>query len=144
MEARLSPWEKSKQQQTKLAELGVDDKYIRLLVNDFYTKIRTDPVIGKIFNDIIQDNWDKHLIRMQDFWSSLILNSKRYRGNPMEMHKKIPAIDPKHFPIWLRYFQETLDETSDSPEVIEFFMTRAERIATNFQLSLFGLNGEST
>jgi len=86
MEARLSPWEKSKQQQTKLAELGVDDKYIRLLVNDFYTKIRTDPVIGKIFNDIIQDNWDKHLIRMQDFWSSLILNSKRYRGNPMEMH----------------------------------------------------------
>jgi len=138
-----TPWEKLAQQQVRLAELGVNEEYIHLLVNEFYNKIRKDPEIGRVFNNVIQDNWDEHLIRMRDFWSSLILNAKRYRGNPMDMHRKIEDLEPKHFPIWLSYFNETLQETTDEVEIHEYFMTRAERIANNFQLSIFGLGGES-
>ena len=30
------------------------------MVNEFYNKVKLDPVIGYIFNDVVKVNWDKN------------------------------------------------------------------------------------
>ena len=42
-------------------------KDIELLVDTFYDKIKTDAVIGFLFTEIAQVNWETHLPRMYDF-----------------------------------------------------------------------------
>ena len=41
---------------------------IVLLVNEFYSKIQSDSVIGYIFMDVAKLNWDLHLPKMCSFW----------------------------------------------------------------------------
>jgi len=133
----ISPWERRAIQQENIAALGIDEAYIAVLVDTFYGHIRKHKTLGPIFNNAIQSNWDKHLDRMKDFWSSLVLQSKRYSGNPMALHKKQTAIEKQHFEQWLTLFQQTLIDTAPNDDVVSFFMSRAERIADNLQFAMF-------
>jgi len=133
----VSPWERRTIQLDRIAALGINENYISLLVDTFYGHIRKHKTLGPIFNNAIQDNWNQHLDRMKDFWSSLVLQSKRYSGNPMALHKKQSAIQKQHFEQWLTLFQQTLIDTAPNDEVIALFMSRAERIAENLQLAMF-------
>ncbi|HEU4550684.1 MAG TPA: group III truncated hemoglobin, partial [Rhizomicrobium sp.] len=54
---------------------GIDEAMVERLVHAFYAKVRADKDIGPIFNRVIGDNWDVHLSRMCDFWSSVMLMS---------------------------------------------------------------------
>ncbi|MDM7138280.1 group III truncated hemoglobin, partial [Klebsiella pneumoniae] len=58
-----------------------DEAEIGRLVSAFYEKARQDAVLGPIFARHVSD-WDDHLRRISDFWSSVILRSGRYRGRP--------------------------------------------------------------
>lgn len=131
--------------QADAAKTGIDDAYISLLVDTFYARIRKDPVLGPIFENAIDDNWDHHLTQMKDFWASVALNAGRYSGNPVPKHRKLnedtPTVQPSHFNIWLALFRETLEATAPSPAVVEHFMERAERIANSLQLAMFGIPG---
>jgi hemoglobin len=49
------------------------------LVRAFYRRVRSDALLGPIFNNAIQD-WDHHLGKLVDFWSSVMLGSGRYKG----------------------------------------------------------------
>ena len=46
--------------------------HVRLLVDSFYAKIRVDPLLGGIFNGVIQDRWPQHLAKMYTFWGSVL------------------------------------------------------------------------
>ena len=50
---------------------------IELLINTFYDKVKNDDVIGYIFNNVVNVNWEHHLPIMYNFWEfSLLENSK--------------------------------------------------------------------
>lgn len=134
----LSPWERKALQDKKLAELGINEEFINRLVDTFYAKVHEHTELGPIFVDVLAGDWELHLAKMKDFWTSLVLGSKRYSGNPLKMHKQIIAIEPQHFSHWLDLFAETLRGLSDKEEVIDYFLHRAQRIANNFQLNMYG------
>jgi hemoglobin len=114
----------------------IDEEAIRALVHGFYARVREDDAIGPIFNDVIGDNWDAHLAKLCDFWSSVMLQTGRFNGRPMAAHLRIKAIRPEHFERWLMLFRQTARETC-SPDVAGLFIDRAENIARSFQLGMF-------
>ena len=51
---------------------------------------------------------------MVDFWSSVMLTTGRYKGNPMMMHlKHVARIRPEMFARWLELWRETACEVLD-------------------------------
>jgi hemoglobin len=86
-------------------ELCREDE-IAAMVHRFYASVRGDPLIGPVFDAHVTD-WDRHLARMCDFWSSVLLGTTRYRGTPMPTHTKLPALSPAFFRRWLELFHAT-------------------------------------
>ena len=113
---------------------GVTEEMIRGLVHGFYDRIRADDVLGPIFSAEIED-WDPHLAKMCDFWSSMLLMTRRYDGRPVPAHVKIPNLDRPHFERWLNLFRQTASELCP-PEAAALFIDRAERVAQSLQLSI--------
>ena len=112
----------------------ISEPAIAALVDRFYAAARRDPVIGPVFNGAVQD-WDEHLRRLGDFWSSVMLTTGRYKGNPMAAHLKHP-IEPEFFVRWLALWQQTAAELF-APEAAARFRDKAERIAESLKLALF-------
>ncbi len=86
---------------------------IELLVNTFYEKVRANKVLGYIFDDVAQIDWDNHLPQMYSFWASLLLGEHSFRGNPMVKHIKLSKMTPMtnvEFSEWLLLFNQTVDE----------------------------------
>lgn len=121
--------------------IGIDEEYISVLVDEFYTRVRADAVLGPIFDRVIQDRWNHHLPRMKSFWASVALHAGTYSGQPVPAHQKLTRVGPPHFAIWLALFRKTLEDTAPSPEAIDYFMERANRIAESLQLAMFGFPG---
>lgn len=107
-------------------------KDIVLLVNTFYQKVQKDELIGPIFQDVAQINWDKHLPIMYSFWESLLFNNSAYKGNAMRPHiainEKIPFKN-EYFDRWLSIFNITIDELFEG-ELAHTAKTKALSIAT--------------
>ena len=117
--------------------IGVSEEYISLLVDSFYEKVRGHPELGPVFNDLIQDNWPRHLARMKIFWSSIALRTGAYEGNPMPIHKALTNAKPEHFTIWLELFKQTLSETAPTPDVIDYFMAFANSMGKRLSTAMF-------
>lgn len=107
---------------------------IAALVERFYFKARRDPMIGPVFNAAVED-WDAHLRTLRDFWSSVMLTTVRYKGNPMAVRVKQP-IEPAFFDRWLVLWRETAVELF-APPIADRFRDKAERIAESLKLALF-------
>jgi len=60
----------------------ISEENICQLVDAFYTKVRADEALAPIFDRAIQD-WGPHLNKMYAFWSSVMLTTGRYKGNPL-------------------------------------------------------------
>ncbi len=113
---------------------GVSEAMIAKLVDAFYERARSDPLLGPVFDRTLED-WSDHLGRMRDFWSSVTLMSGRYKGKPIPAHVKLPDIGAAHFNRWLELFRETAREVC-SPPAAALFAERAERIADSLQLGI--------
>lgn len=86
---------------------------IQFMVDTFYDKVKVNPTIGYIFNEVAKVNWEHHLPKMYDFWSSILLNDHSYSGQPMGKHIDLSKQAPMtkvEFLEWLRLFYETVDE----------------------------------
>ena len=121
---------------------GIDEAMIRRLVHGFYAKVRREPALGPVFDRAVED-WDAHLAKLCDFWSSVTLMTGRYKGQPMPVHAGIPEIGPELFARWLELFGETARELC-RPEAAALFEDRARRIAESLKLGISVLRGEST
>lgn len=114
----------------------LDEKGLRRVVNAFYARIRDDPALGPIFNGAIAD-WPEHLEKLAAFWSSVMLTSGRYKGNPVAAHAlHREQISPASFDRWLALWGETTSEMLPQPSAVAL-QVRAARIAESLQLSLF-------
>ncbi|WP_448204550.1 group III truncated hemoglobin [Azospirillum sp. sgz302134] len=117
----------------RVAKTGIDEAMIEALVRTFYGKIMTDPVLGPIFGAAITD-WEPHLRKMMDFWSSVALLTHRYDGRPLPVHVRFD-IGPEHFDRWLTLFRETTAEVC-SPAAAAFFEDRARNIGRSIQMGV--------
>lgn len=123
---------------------GIDDGFISLLVDSFYTRIRADALLGPIFAERIED-WDWHLDRMKRFWRSILHNSGEFSGNPMARHLAIPGLEERHFAHWLELFYATLRDLERNGDATKLVGTRARMIAdsllTGIAMRANGISG---
>jgi hemoglobin len=118
---------------------GIDEPMIEQLVRTFYGRARFDPLIGPIFENKVHD-WERHLSRICAFWSSVVLMSGRYHGQPMVAHLPLP-IDTPHFDRWLEIFAATAGDICP-PAAAAYFLERARRIADSLELGIAARKGE--
>lgn len=103
----------------------------------FYGKVRCDPLIGPVFSARIADaEWPHHMARVSDFWSSVLLRTGRYKGNPFGRHLGIQNLAPDHFARWLGLFEATAAACFDAP-LAEDIVARAHRIGDSLKAGLF-------
>lgn len=107
---------------------------IKLLVDDFYGKVKEDELIGYIFNDVIRDNWPAHLEKMYSFWQTVLLHEFTYKGTPFPKHMKLP-VEKEHFDRWLELFHETIDNYFEG-EKAEELKTRSVKMAEMFMMKI--------
>ncbi|MES3014228.1 MAG: group III truncated hemoglobin [Pseudomonadota bacterium] len=108
-----------------------DEPEVTRLVHGFYARVRQDATLGPFFDAHVAD-WDHHLAKMVDFWSSTLRGTARYRGTPMPKHAALPGLDAGMFEHWLRLFRETT-LTLDNPGLRE----RADDLAARIAQSLW-------
>lgn len=114
----------------------IDEAGLERLVHAFYARVREDAQLGPIFNRAIGD-WPEHLDKLQAFWSSVMLTSGRYKGQPVPAHAKHrDAITPELFDRWLALWGQTARELM-TPNAAEALEAKAARIAESLQLALF-------
>jgi hemoglobin len=112
------------------SEIPITEAEIASLVEHFYAKVRVDPEIGPVFNDAVQ-NWDAHLALLKDFWSTVLLTTGRYKGNPLLAHFRLP-IEERYFARWLTLFSETANEVMTTSKAT-FIVQKANLIAINMK-----------
>lgn len=101
---------------------------IRAVVHSFYTKVRRDDLLGPVFEPHLADHWPGHMETMVDFWSTILLSSKRYQGQPLPKHRALGHLPPGLWGRWLELFAATVHEET-SGTAAEVFVQRAQQIA---------------
>jgi hemoglobin len=119
-------------------QTGITDEMIGRLVETFYGRVRQDAVLADLFARV--ENWDEHLARLRDFWSSVTLMTGRYHGRPMQAHFPLP-LAPQHFDRWLMLFEQTTADVCP-PQAAAVFMEKARRIADSFEMAMATKTGE--
>lgn len=114
---------------------ALDEDALRRLVALFYERVRADAALGPVFNGAIHD-WPAHLETLTAFWSSVMLTTGRYKGNPMAAHMKHQGrITPALFRRWLDLFGATAAEILP-PGHADAIAARAARIAQSLEYAL--------
>ena len=117
---------------------------IEKLIVQFYEKVKPDPVIGFIFNDVVDMDWQHHIPVIVDFWETILLDNPVYQKNAMEVHyglnKKI-RLQKIHFDTWLSLFTQTVDALYEG-KIASLAKTRAQSIAAVMQFKMEGINNK--
>jgi hemoglobin len=113
----------------------VNEDSIADMVDTFYLSVRRDPLLGPIFAAAIGDDWTPHLTKMKAFWSSVLLASGTYKGNPMIAHLKLPLLTAHHFERWLELWRATATALC-SRELADVFVERAEGIGARLLFTI--------
>jgi hemoglobin len=91
---------------------------IETLVNAFYQKVRSDELLGFIFDKIAGVDWQTHLPKMYAFWETVLFRSGGYTGNPLAAHARLTPLTQMgrpQFDRWLEIFRATVDEHFAGP-----------------------------
>jgi hemoglobin len=112
--------------------LNIED--IQLLVNCFYDKIKTNELLGPIFNERIRDRWPEHLEKMYRFWQTVLLEDHTYFGSPFPPHAQLP-VGHEHFLKWMELFTLTVDELFTGEKATEA-KWRAAKMAEMFEIKI--------
>jgi hemoglobin len=114
----------------------IDEEALGRLVPLFYARVREDAALGPVFDHAVAD-WPEHLAKLVDFWSSVMLTSGRYKGNPVAAHAKhADRIVPELFDRWLALWAEATNEVMP-PSTAAALQAKAARIAESLKLALF-------
>jgi len=104
---------------------------IERLVTAFYERVRSDPLLGPIFEARVAD-WPRHLSRMCAFWGTILRAEAGYRanhrGSPLQIHQAIEGLTDDHWERWLELFERTACEVFEQWAADEA-VGRARRIA---------------
>ncbi|MEM7546420.1 MAG: group III truncated hemoglobin [Pseudomonadota bacterium] len=111
---------------------------IAVLVAGFYTRVRADARLGPIFERKIgktDAEWQPHLRKIEAFWANVMLHERAYRGNPMQAHLAVAAIETGHFAIWLDLFEATARDLLPESKAAAF-NTLARRIGSSLSMGI--------
>ena len=117
---------------------------LEVLLRAFYTRVFADPIIGFIFTDVAGLDLEEHLPRVTDFWETVLLGGKAYRGGAFRPHAEIDAevrLRYGHFARWLALWTTTVHEHF-AGERAELAKSHAIRVATAFHQRLEGRQPE--
>ncbi|GIX30840.1 MAG: hypothetical protein KatS3mg124_1312 [Porticoccaceae bacterium] len=85
----------------RMAQLALDEADLERMLDHFYREARADPELGPLFATV--DDWNIHLQRVVDFWSSVLLSTGRYHRPMVAVHRPL-QLRPSHFHRWLTLF----------------------------------------
>lgn len=111
---------------------------VKILVDAFYEKVRSDETIGYLFTDVARVNWEKHLPVMYAFWENILLMNGAFSGNPMVKHIQLHRLSPltkEHFNRWIELFNQTVDEYFEGANA-DRIKQKAYSIATVMQVRI--------
>ncbi|MCY7352006.1 MAG: group III truncated hemoglobin [Cytophagaceae bacterium] len=114
------------------------------LVNHFYEKVRQEPELGPIFNEIVNVDWASHLPKMVNFWENILFQTGAYKGGMMYTHLQVNALmplRPELFERWLVLFFRSVDELFVGPRA-EAAKAQALRVAEVMNAKIGYLNRE--
>ena len=114
--------------------MDLTKEQLPLLVKAFYSKVWQDELIGPKFSHV---NFELHLPKMVNFWSTVIFSEGTYAGSPFDKHIPL-SLEKKHFDRWLELFNTTVDEHFGG-ETATLVKTRANIIGLTFQHKLQSL-----
>jgi hemoglobin len=123
----------------KMKEAHITETSIKQIVDNFYAKVMKDTLLRPIFLEAIGEypkTWEIHIQRMYDFWSSIMLSTGRYHGNPFQKHKDLPAFDVALFDRWLALFAQTAQEIH-TEEIANRYIEKSQRIAESLKMGLY-------
>ena len=112
---------------------ALTQRHLAELVDRFYERVRADPELGPVFNAAI-DVWPDHKRMLTQFWSSVALGIRSYRGNPMAAHRPHP-IRAEHFDRWLSLWRQTACDVLP-PDQVERVYAYAEKIGYSLRYGL--------
>ena len=114
----------------------VTEADVSVLVERFYDRVRENPSLAPVFDARIEPRaWPGHLTKMKDFWSTVLLGTGRYRGNPMTAHQSVPGVTREHFGGWLALFEDVVGELF-AEDVARAILQRARRMGERLMASL--------
>jgi hemoglobin len=116
---------------------SVTEESIRLLIETFYEGVRKDDVLGPVFEKVLDGKWSTHMPRMYDFWSKVLLRTKRFQGDIYVKHMVLAGITEEHFARWLTLFRNAVTQLYHD-EAADRILKIADSIAENLQLGFFG------
>jgi hemoglobin len=117
------------------ADPGAEEEAaIERMVRLFYARGLADPVLGPIFRGAIHD-FDAHMRIVCDFWSGVVLGTRRYGGNAYGPHAKL-RFEPEAFEHWLAAFESAAHDAL-APARAERAIGVARHMAQSFKTGLF-------
>ena len=111
----------------------ITEAQIDILVRRFYAKATADTMLGPVFTAAVED-WEAHYDRLRDFWSSVLLTSGRYKGNPFGVHRAL-GLQAAQFEVWLGLWRATTAEVF-APDQAQFINDKATRIGDSLRQGL--------
>ncbi|MDP3227236.1 MAG: group III truncated hemoglobin [Acidovorax sp.] len=116
---------------------GPSVESITQLVHGFYGDVRQDPLLGPVFEQALQGQWDAHLQRLVDFWSTVVLGTRSFKGDVFGKHMALEGVTPAHFAAWTSLWQQHTHRIF-TPEVAQDLQVAAHGIARNLFRGYFG------
>ena len=118
---------------------------IQQLVQAFYDDVRVDPVLAPTFEAALAGRWAAHLPRMVEFWSTVMLGTRSFKGNVYARHMAVPGVTPDHFSRWMSLWHRHTAAAFE-PATASRFQDVATGIASQLIRGHFGrdLNSHNT
>lgn len=104
---------------------------IGTLVRTFYARVAEDDLLGPVFVDQAQIDWDEHMPRLIGFWCQLELGLPGSVVRPTQKHSALSSVEPfraEQFARWVALFHTTIDGGWSGPHA-ESMKARAVMIA---------------
>lgn len=118
------------------AKMGIDEQLIETFVKHFYEKVHDDEILAPYFQNQMNATWDEHIQKMCNFWSAILLKTRRFNGRPMAAHSKLTGLQQSDFLHWLKLFEVSIKACCPS-ESVPHIMKKAHMIANSLQYGVF-------
>ena len=111
---------------------------LAFLMDEFYSAMLKDELIGYIFNDVANLDLKEHLPSLTNFWENMLIKPNGYKKQVMGIHLKLNALErlkPEHFERWLFLLEKTVTQHFKG-EKSERMLNSAKNIAAMMQLKM--------
>ena len=118
---------------------------LAFLMQEFYSKMLVDEVIGYIFTDVAELDLEEHLPSLTNFWENMLLNSNGYKKDVMGIHLLLNGkepLQPKHFERWLFLLDQTVRENFEGNKV-DRMLKSSQNIGAMMKYKMGGMSSSA-